>query len=58
MPINKNEIEQIIKILRDELSLAEEIEASVGITPTAQEALSSVIDKISLLSFTQVLVAK
>lgn len=49
---------QILKILHDELNLVEEIEANVGVAPTAQEALSSVIDKISLLSFTQVLVAE
>ena len=51
-------IEQILKILNDELSVIEEIEASVGVAPTAQEALSSVIDKIVLLSLTQELVTE
>jgi hypothetical protein len=50
--------EQILKILNDELSVIEEIEASVGVAPTAQEALSSVIDKIVLLSLTQELVTE
>jgi hypothetical protein len=40
---------QILQILREEFDLAEDIEASVGVAPTAQEALSSAIDKINLL---------
>jgi hypothetical protein len=43
------ESNQILQILRDEFDLAEDIEASVGVAPTAQEALSSAIDKINLL---------
>lgn len=50
--------EQILKILNDELSVIEEIEASVGVAPTAQEALLSVIDKIALLSASEELVTE
>jgi hypothetical protein len=50
--------EQILKILNDELNVIEEIEANVGVAPTAQEALYSVIDKIVLLSLAQELVTK
>ncbi len=48
--------QQILKILQDALELAEEVEANVGIAPTAQEALCGVIDQIALLSTAQVLV--
>ncbi len=53
------ESNQILQILREEFDLAEDIEASVGVAPTAQEALSSVIDKVNSLVFlTQVLVSE
>jgi len=49
--------EQVLKILHDELERAEEIEASVGVPPTAQEALISVIDQIALLVGAEIIVA-
>jgi hypothetical protein len=50
--------QEILKILHDELNLAEEIETNVGVAPTAQEALNSVIDKITLLFPTEILVSQ
>ncbi|CAB4161394.1 hypothetical protein UFOVP764_49 [uncultured Caudovirales phage] len=52
------ETNKILQILHEEFDLAEDIEASVGVAPTAQEALSNAIDKINLLVAAQILVTK
>jgi hypothetical protein len=52
------ETNKILQILHEEFDLAEDIEASTGVAPTAQEALSSAIDKINLLVAAQILVTK